>query len=33
MYNVEKRFAVVENAAGFARLDVYVYGPVTKWWH
>ena len=31
MYDVEKRSAVLENAAGFARLDAYVYGPVTKW--
>ena len=33
MYDVEKRSAVLENAAGFARLDAYVYGPVTKWRH
>ena len=33
MYDVEKRFAVLENAAGFARLDAYVYSPVTKWQH
>ena len=33
MYNVEKRSAVLENAAGFARLDAYIYGPVTKWRH
>ena len=33
MYDVEKRSAVLENAAGFARLDAYVYGPITKWWH
>ena len=25
MYDVEKRSAVLENAAGFARLDAYVY--------
>ena len=31
MYDVEQRSAVLENAAGFARLDAYVYGPVTKW--
>ena len=24
---------MLENAAGFARLDAYVYGPVTKWRH
>ena len=34
MYDdVDKRSTVLENAAGFARLDAYVYGPVTKWWH
>ena len=33
MYDVEKRLAVLENAAGFARQDVYIYGPVTKWRH
>ena len=33
MYNVEKRYAVLESATGFARLDRYVYSPVTKWWH
>ena len=26
MYNVEKCSAVLENAVGFARLDVYIYG-------
>ena len=31
MYYVEKRSAVLENAAGFTRLDAYVYGHVTKW--
>ena len=30
MYDVEKRSAVLKNAAGFARLDAYIYGPVTK---
>ena len=25
MYNVEKRSAVLENAAGFATLDAYIY--------
>ena len=30
MYDVEKRSAVLENAAGFARLDAHVYGPVTN---
>ena len=30
MYDVEKHSAVLENAAGFARLDAYVYGSVTK---
>ena len=29
MYDVEKRSAVVENAAGFARPDAYVYCPIT----
>ena len=33
MYNVEKRSTVLENAAGFARLNAYVYGFVTKWRH
>ena len=33
MYDVEKRSAVLEDAAGFARLDAYLYGPVTKWRH
>ena len=31
MYDVEKRSAVLEDAAGFARRDAYMYGPVTKW--
>ena len=31
MSDVEKRSAVLENAAGFTRLDAYVYGHVTKW--
>ena len=30
MYDIEKSFAVLENAAGFVRLDAYVYGPVKK---
>ena len=33
MYDVEKCSAVLENAAGFARRDAYIYGPVTKWRH
>ena len=33
MYNVEKHSTVLENAAGFARLDTYIYGPITKWRH
>ena len=33
MYDVEKRSAVLENAAGFARRDAHMYGPVTKWRH
>ena len=33
MYNIEKRSAVLENAAGFMRLDMYIYDRVTKWWH
>ena len=33
MYNIEIRSTVLKNAAGFARLDVYIYGPVTKLWH
>ena len=31
MYNVEKRSAVLKNAAGFARLHAYIYGPIAKW--
>ena len=31
MYDVEKRSAPLENAAGLAKLDAYIYGPVTKW--
>ena len=23
----------MEDAAGFARRDAYMYGAVTKWWH
>ena len=30
MYDVEN---VLKKAAGFARLDAYIYGPVTKWRH
>ena len=33
MYDVEKRSAVLEDAAGFVRLAAYMYGPVTKWRH
>ena len=33
MYNVEKRSAVLEDAAGFARRDAYMYSLVTKWQH
>ena len=33
MYDVEKRSAPLENAAGFTKLDAYIYGPVTKWRH
>ena len=33
MYDVEKHFVVLKKVAGFARLDMYVYGPVAKWWH
>ena len=33
MYDVDKRSAVLKNAAGFARRDAYIYGPVTKWRH
>ena len=32
MYDVEKRSAVLENAAGFVRLDRYIYGLITKQW-
>ena len=31
MYDVEKHSAVLENAAGFARLDAHIHCPVTKW--
>ena len=30
MYDVEKRLAALENAAGFARRDTYIYSPITK---
>ena len=33
MYDVENRSAILEDAAGFARRDEYMYGPVTKWQH
>ena len=33
MYNAEKPSAILENVAGFARLDAYIYGSVTKWPH
>ena len=33
MYDVEKRSAALEDAAGFARRDAYMYGPVRKWRH
>ena len=33
MHNIEKRSTVLENAVGFARLDMYIYGPVTKLQH
>ena len=33
MYDVEKRSTVLEDAAGFARRDTYMYGSVTKWRH
>ena len=33
IYDVEKRSTVLANVAGLARQDVYIYGPVTKWWH
>ena len=33
MYGVEKRSAVLDNAAGFARQSVHMYGPITKWRH
>ena len=33
MYDIEKRSAILENAVGFVRRDVYMYGPVTKWRH
>ena len=33
MYNVEKRSTILEDAAGFARRDIDMYGPVTKWRH
>ncbi len=28
MYDIEKHFAILENVAGFARLDTYIYSPV-----
>ena len=33
VYDVEKRSTVLENVAGFARLDTYVYSSITKWQH
>ena len=33
MCALENCSGVLENAAGFARLDTYIYGPVTKWRH
>ena len=33
MYDVDKRSAVLKNAAGFARQDAYIYSPITKWQH
>ena len=33
MYDVEKCSTVLENAAGFARLNAYAYSLVTKWRH
>ena len=33
MYDVEKRSAVLKNAVGFVRRDVYMYDLITKWWH
>ena len=33
MYDVEKRSNDLENAAGFARRDAYIHGPVAKWRH
>ncbi len=33
MYDVEKRSAVLENAAGFVRQDANIYSLVTKWRH
>ena len=30
MYDIEKRSAVLENAAGFVRRDVHIYGCVAK---
>ena len=33
MYDVEKRSAVLEDAAGFARRHAYMCGPVPKWRH
>ena len=31
MYDVEKRSAILVDAAGFKRRDAYMYGPVAKW--
>ena len=33
MYSVKKHPAVLENAAGFKRLDAYIYSPITKRLH
>ena len=33
MYDVENVPLFFENAAGFARLDTYIYSLITKWQH
>ena len=32
MYDIEKGSTVLENAAGFVRLDRYIYDLITKLW-
>ena len=33
IHDIGKRSALLENVAGCAKLDVYIYSPITKWRH